>query len=513
MKKIKLSYIYLAVFIIVAYIMLPIMNAPYLYALQEQSLFVNGRTFMQDTVQNHGGWMVWMSCYLTQFMYYPWLGSTMLIAMWVAIYFLCVHGLKIKDEWSFIALIPLLFRLFDVLDLGYRLYVAKSPGYAFESTLFLLAIAIIAWVLSLIFRRFISSKNTIHQLIAQSALLFVVAICPFIPSASKRSHGISTTMFDTNFRKELIMCRATEECRWDDVLAEAPLMSDTKADAPTSLMVLLKNIALTNTDQLLDKMCDYNNCGQTPDIPDSTNVSLARQAGSLVYLHYGYVNYAYRWAIENSVKYYFTASNLKMLIRCATFNQEYDVALKYIAILKGTTFYRSWAKQWEKYVFDGQFFAQSQEYQSVFPLMAYDNILDSDSGNVFQYLLEHFTNMNTSNPRFEELALTFALLAQAPNEFMINFYYFYMNHQDITMPRILEEAAYMFSQQEECPIDMSGYPFDQITIKDKYDQFATQYQQLLHKGMDIKEIGENLRSAYGNTYWWYFYFYTELNLY
>lgn len=505
MKKIKLTYIYIVAFVIVAYILLPIMNAPYLYALQEHSLFVTGHTFMEETVKHHGGWLVWISCYLTQFFYYPWLGSSIIIAMWVATYFVCIKGFMLNDKWAWTAILPLTFRLYDLLSLGYWLYYAKEPGYAFESTVTMLLVACLGSILVYPLRRF--AKNQIVSMV-------IATIIPFLLPSWRHYDNFGTTMLDTNFRKELKMYRAINECQWEKALAEAPLCKDEKTKDPTNLMVIMKNIALMNTDQTLDKMYEYNNCGVLPTkTADSLNVSMSRQAGPLVYLRYGMVNYAYRWAMENSVRGYQNVDNLKIMIRCAVLNQEWEVAMKYITILKGTTFHKSWAKTWEIYVHDGQLFSLDEEFRTVYPLMMNHNDLDTDEGNVQRYLLEHFTNMDTRNPRLEELALTFSLQAQACNEFMINFYYFFMNHKDIQMPRILDEAAYMFSQLDECPIDMTGYNFDQITIADKYNRFAEEYQSHLHKGLETKEIGEKMRKQYGNTYWWYYYFYTEFNLY
>ena len=108
MKK-YLKYIYLFAFITVAYILLPVMNAESLYTIQDNNVFINGHTFMMDTVQHAGGWGVWISCYLTQFFYYPWLGSTILILLWVVIYWITIWMFDISNKWSFLALIiPLL---------------------------------------------------------------------------------------------------------------------------------------------------------------------------------------------------------------------------------------------------------------------------------------------------------------------------------------------------------------------------------------------------------------------
>ncbi len=37
--------------------MLPACNSDYLYTLQDNSIFIQGVTFMQDIVNHHGGWV------------------------------------------------------------------------------------------------------------------------------------------------------------------------------------------------------------------------------------------------------------------------------------------------------------------------------------------------------------------------------------------------------------------------------------------------------------------------
>ena len=115
MKK-YLKYIYLFAFITVAYILLPVMNGDYLYTIQDNNVFINGHTFMMETVTGEGGWIVWVARYLTQFFYHPWLGSTILILFWVAIYWITIRMFNIKDKWCFAALAIPVFLLYDLLS-------------------------------------------------------------------------------------------------------------------------------------------------------------------------------------------------------------------------------------------------------------------------------------------------------------------------------------------------------------------------------------------------------------
>ena len=144
MKK-YLKYIYLFAFITVAYILLPVMNGDYLYTIQDNNVFINGHTFMMETVTSEGGWIVWVARYLTQFFYHPWLGSTILILFWVAIYWITIRMFNIKDKWCFAALAIPVFLLYDLLSYGYWIYYAKAPGFPFVPTLLVLFALLYTW--------------------------------------------------------------------------------------------------------------------------------------------------------------------------------------------------------------------------------------------------------------------------------------------------------------------------------------------------------------------------------
>lgn len=60
---------------------------------------------------------------------------------------------------------------------------------------------------------------------------------------------------DSNYHAEFRMCRAVEDQRWDDVLAEAR----TAKGNPTRQMVLFRDIALMNRGELLTQRYAYNN--------------------------------------------------------------------------------------------------------------------------------------------------------------------------------------------------------------------------------------------------------------
>lgn len=508
--RFRYSHVYSIIFIIGCYILLPVMNYEYLFALQENSLWVKGHTFMEEIVNERGGWLSYIACYLTQILYYPWLGTTILILLWLIIFYLITYKSGIPDKFTFLMLIPIAYLPVMVLSLGYWLYYSKCPGFAFLPTLKVLVVALIIRVIYILF---IKVENTTVRLIRSLSLslVFFIAIISVGNTYSKFDQFFITVNND-NFRKELRMYHALDECRWRDILDIAPKVNDKEGCHPTNFMVLCKNIALMNTGQLAEQIFMYDNCCVLPQTDDSLKVHLTKQSGPMLYYHFGFINYAYRWSIENGVKYYYSFDSLKMLVRCAIFNQEFEVAMKYITILKSTTFQRKWALEHEAMIYDNRLFINSKEYQCISPLMTKDNELAVDDANIEYFILDYFSNLNSSKEKIEELALNASLQLQQEEEFMIHFYNYTLNHQGEAVPQTYQQAAYMLGPTDLSPIDVSQYPFD-ISVTSAFDSFINDYRTLSGQGKSEEQIATALKTNYGTTYWWYYYFYHKHNYY
>lgn len=507
-----ITHIYILLFVIAAYILLPMTNSEYLYALQENSLFMRGHTFMEETVNNHGGWFAYIACYLTQFFYHPWIGSTILIIFWVVIYYLLVSVCRLKPWTNCILLIFPIQLLYNVLDLGYGLYGIKTVGYPFRGTLVALSIAILCCSVLAIYQRLTRNRRFSHRLVLATTYLSLIAIAILflllLPSPAKKTSSIRTTLFDANFRHELVMHRATCERRWDDVLAEAPKTLDKDHQRPTNLMVLYKNIALMNKGELISRMFEYDSRGVLPEKDNKCKTSIARQAAPVLYYYMGLPYYSYRWAIENSVRYYMTIDRLKMLVRCAIMNREFQVAMKYISMLKSTTFHKKWALEQEAMIRDNALMIGSEDFKSIFPLTTIENELGTDDADVEAFIYDHYSNYISANPAIEELALASSLQTQSVEEFMIHFYHYTLNHPDAPVPSLLQEAAYMLGPTDLSPIDISGFSFDEVT-KMQFRDFNQEYNALRSQGKSQSDMAEALRAKYGNTYWWFYCFYDD----
>lgn len=501
------QYIIATIFALVAAVSL-MTHSDYLYALQEQSLFVKGHTFMLTALHHNGGLWTWIGCYLTQFFYYPWLGTLMLILIWLLTFFCLVDALRLKGYWTAIALLPSAIQLFSVLSLGYWLYYCKQPGFAFAQAVSIFAGSFLAfaanravsYILGRSTRKQVTAKvqQAIYVLCTAVALL---CVCPVFKV-------YAWTLPDKTFHAEMKMYRAIDECRWDDVLDEAK-----NYEQPTNLMVMYKNIALMHTNRLTD-MFKTNNCGTLPNTPDSLKIHISQLAAPMLYYQFGQTNYAYRWAIENSVEYGMTINNLKILTRCAIINQEFDVARKYISLLRATAFHAKWANQQEELMYHSSNLMRSEEFQNIAPLLNDDvNQLDTDGGLCEKWLLDHFSDLAyPTSPKLEDVTMCAALWNEDAYSFCIHFYNYVKRHPNASIPPLYQEGAILLCTQEESPIELNGYEFDKF-VSQRYNQFVRDYNELAKLGLEGDEIGTRLKQAYGTTYWWYYYFYTDFKVY
>ena len=513
--RIQLKYIYLIAFITVAYILLPVMNGDYLYTIQDNNIFIKGHTFMMDIVQHRGGWGTWISLYLTQFFYYPWLGSTILILLWVAIYWITIWMFKIGDKFSFLALIVPILLLYHLLDYGYWIYYAKAPGFPFVPTILVIFCLLFTWGVVFLTRNLKISWHLRGLIVIGllGAILYVhQLLCPSTPwhLDYNYKHSIKTTLADKNFKHELRMYRALDEFRFEDVLKEMPT---DKEEAPTNLMVLYKNIALMHTGQM-DKMFETNNCGIKPVLSDSLQIRTSLLGAPLIYYLFGQMNYAYRWAMENSVQYGLSVRNLKMMTRAAIFNQEFEVAAKYMAMLKSSTFHRSWAIEHEQWMLNSTLFMQSKEHQQLEPMLDNnENEITGDGGLCENYLLDYYPALATPGTFMQETAaMCMSLWAKNHYAYCIHFYDYVENHPNSPIPALYQEGAILLGNAEDSPITLNGFQFD-IPIKEKYERFVQDYYQLRQQGVDEHEMGKRLKPFYGNTYWWFYYFYNDFDIY
>lgn len=139
MKNTTLKLICVSAFVLLACYLTAVCNENYLRKTEELSLFLPTWLFLKDCMTTPGGGLVWGGTFLTQFFYYPWLGSALFIALLLGLQYLVKKAFCIPDRYFPLSFVPSALLLLTLLQLGYVVYILKSPGYAFSNLLGMMA--------------------------------------------------------------------------------------------------------------------------------------------------------------------------------------------------------------------------------------------------------------------------------------------------------------------------------------------------------------------------------------
>lgn len=134
------------VFVLLAYILLPIMNSTMLRWFDEMSLFEPDMLFWKQTTYYPGGFLKYIGTFLIQLFYYPWLGSTLLIVLWIETAYALRSAFKLHDTGkSLLAFIIPLCLLCSVSGMDEGWLTMNFQGYFFSQTLGTLISILIFW--------------------------------------------------------------------------------------------------------------------------------------------------------------------------------------------------------------------------------------------------------------------------------------------------------------------------------------------------------------------------------
>lgn len=587
-----------------------IRNSDTLFMAQSKSFFSFSCVFLDECMKQPGGFVSYAASFLTQFFYYPALGASIMIAIWMASIWVSKIAFKIPSIWMAFLALPVSCLLIGVIDTGYWIYYIKQTGYWFYGTVGYLAAMLLVLLYSLTKKHI--DRAIMMTLIALSyfffgwysllALVYAIVLtlkkkadsekrscwlCPIIlgvilliavplisyslyteirledmwtigfpPFTNDSLHSLQPEMpyiimailplgftflpkvhtrtwlayvataiciaisfvsaerhdfQNYNYHAEMRMYRAADEQDWDKVLDE---MANIPGDASRQ-MVLLKNIALLNKGEMGEKMFRYNNMGQKPENGfDTLHVHMVQTAAPLIYYYHGKTNFATRWCIENSVEFGYDFDNLKMLTRCALVGGEMDVARKYLEILQTSIFHKKWADHLMPITYKPELLKKYPEFDTVCELRDHmGTVLDGDNGLCEMYLLNYFSNtMNKDSKLLQELTLNYAMVQKDISLFWPRFFLYAQLHPETKMPTHYQEAALLYGKLEPDNVDISHMPFDDL-VKERYDNFHQMSQQLLASGLNAPAVGEAMKSSYGDTFFWFYFFCRDIQSY
>ncbi len=136
--------IWIGALVIMAGAML-IFESDQLWKVQEKNLFLCSSLFLKEQLTVPGGLLTWIGTWFTQFLYYPWLGVSLLCSWWLLLMALTKKTFHIPDRWSILMLIPIAILLISNMGMGYWLYILKLKGYFFVATIGTTIVAALLW--------------------------------------------------------------------------------------------------------------------------------------------------------------------------------------------------------------------------------------------------------------------------------------------------------------------------------------------------------------------------------
>ena len=608
--------------------LLLIFESDFLWKLQEENLFLNSKFFFKEQMVEPGGFLTWIGTWFTQFLFHSWLGVLLLCAWWLLLMWLIKKAFRVSNYWMPITIIPVLFLLVTIVDMGYWIYILKLRGHVFLATigttaavallwafrvlidkspkpltilfpvltcavgypllgvygigatvlmavwvwrleknrLMALAISLVgllsAWLLPLFFYRYVYYQiNIINIYVAKLPLYFVteeytsyyepyllllaffIVMCimpqrldepiliPSLQGGQKTSRKQKKTVGkvnssplqrkalwkgliafllllaaafytyrnwfkDENFHHELAMQHCIEHLDWDGVLEEAVKQDD----EPTRAIVMMRNLALANLGRQGDEMYHYKNGCKKCNAP--FDVRAINAVGPLIYYFYGMPNYSYRLCMERGVEFGWRAEQLKYMVRCSIVNGEPQLARKYLALLKQTMYFDTWADEMYQYIEHPENTAKMPGMDFISHMAHFDNNLTADQNLVENFLLKHLAYSNyTDDPVFLEQVIYASMEMKNPSLFLSHLHNYSLIYPDRPWPVHVQEAVYLFGMLKE-RTDMDRSPIS-ATVKESYKRFdaaATRYD-----GLDLEQVKETLYPLFGNTYFFDYY--------
>ena len=328
-----------------------------------------------------------------------------------------------------------------------------------------------------------SSKFKVQSFFNFQFSTFNFQFTPVLCAAAGIAFTWSFMYYDRNYIDEMRMVHFAGDDNWKEVLRMAE-----ENKRPTSTMVFLKNIALMNEGGLLDRSFKLGNDAVDINNPDSLHVTLLDIASPLVYYNYGMMNEAIRLNFENAIQAGFSPFYLKTLSRCALAVGDGKLVERYTTLLHRLPFCDGWqpAPVTEKV----------RELQKAYP----DELTGVENSE--SYIVNTISLWSDSVSKVaSEQALFYAMLRCDSRRFWPSLRNYVKTHMDEEFPLHAQEAYILF--MDKAPEKKRMMLPVQQAVFDRYKKFWDALQKLAKPGAILKDVGEQMRGEFGDTYWWY----------
>ena len=308
---------------------------------------------------------------------------------------------------------------------------------------------------------------------------------------------------DDNYHHELRMQRCIEQADWQGVIDEGKKQKG----EPTRAIVMMHNLALSRMGLQCENMYLFPKGSKKTNTP--LPVFMYNIAGRLIYYHYGMMNECHRMCMEEGVEYGWSVELLQYMARNAVFNKETRAATNFLNLLRQTHYYGDWADRMERLINNPDLMTNDMETGPITHMLHYPDIQSAGDGFVEKNLMEILSKTDANEPYFQEQAVLAAMWTRNTADFWARFEQYINLHPNRPVPRIFQEAAYLFGSMEKLPFT-EELPINQ-NVKENLRGFIQTMQQCNWK--PNAQVRNYLYQRYGTTYFFEFFFLKDITYY
>lgn len=145
--KVSKSILYASLLAFISFVIYILyINKEVLCTASERSEFFVGAPFFDILLTKPFGLMQYVGAWLTQYLYEPAVGASILCGIWLLIFFVGKAAFRLQGSAMALMLLPISFLLTSVVDLGYWIYVFTIRGYWFSQSVAYLIMLLLLWV-------------------------------------------------------------------------------------------------------------------------------------------------------------------------------------------------------------------------------------------------------------------------------------------------------------------------------------------------------------------------------
>ena len=123
----SISYACVALIVLEA-LMLCVWQTDLLFAAQDFTVWHSTAEHFGKCIAQPLGLVLWLSAFLTQFFYYPYLGIAIMLAMWLMSYFGIAYGFRVPVHLRPLIVVPVVCIQVSITQVGYWIYTLQLSG-------------------------------------------------------------------------------------------------------------------------------------------------------------------------------------------------------------------------------------------------------------------------------------------------------------------------------------------------------------------------------------------------